>query len=103
MSDGHAERALRDNTPQLKDLWVARAFELAQRQCAVTHALTKLNLKWKARQNGGYCGHSRSDQPSAVIGSAITTPLLQRDAVGLEESYILVGNAPSAGLERFGV
>ena len=52
MSGGHAERALRDSTPQLKDLWVARAFELAQRQCAVTHALTKLTLNGKPVRMG---------------------------------------------------
>ena len=38
--------------PQLKDLWVARAVELAQRQCAVTHALTKLILKGKPVRMG---------------------------------------------------
>ena len=103
MKGGCAERALENNAPQTKDLWVAKALELAQRRCAVTHALTKLKLNGEARQNGGNCGHSCSDQTSAVIGSAITTPLLQRDAVGLEGSYALVGNVQSAGLERSGV
>ena len=33
--------ALRGKAPPLKDLWVARAVELAQRQRAITHALIK--------------------------------------------------------------
>jgi hypothetical protein len=33
--------ALRGKAPPLKDLWVARAGELAQRQHAITHALIK--------------------------------------------------------------
>ena len=87
----------------MKDLWVARAFESGSEAMRGHSCSDQIESEWKARQNRGYCGHSRSDQTSAVIGSAVTTPLLQRDAVGLEGSCVLVGNAPSAGTERFGV
>ena len=49
---GGAERALRGSAPQLKDLWVARAVELAQRQCAITHALIKLSPNGKPVRMG---------------------------------------------------
>ena len=62
MSDSTYDRAMGEmdalnglcggNAPPLKDLWVARAVELAQRQCAVTHALTKLNPNGKPVRMG---------------------------------------------------
>ena len=51
-NDHDGDFVLGDSTPHLKDLWVARAFELAQRQCAVTHALTKLTLNGKPVRMG---------------------------------------------------
>ena len=73
----------------MKDLWVARAFELAQRQCAVTHALTKSTQNGKPVRMGAKVVTRALTKKGAATGTAVATSQLQRDSVGLEGSNVL--------------